>query len=264
MFQLRRPGRGIMTLIGVHAGAFLATYVLGGLLPEGTNLLAILALQPEAVLQGHVWQLVTSVLFHPPGDIIGVFVSCLWLAFLGPQVESMLGTRKLLRTYAWTAAGSVALTMVVGLLGYFAGFGDGWFGLWGRVHIGPTGAILGLVACWVALMGRQVVHFALLGPMQARTFGLILLGAVVLIMFVRPDVSSSMHLGGIAMGYAIGLGRWPPSRRKTDDLQRKKRELEKELRRFEVIEGGRAGQPKDPDERPRGWTGWNDGGPIVH
>jgi membrane associated rhomboid family serine protease len=264
MFSLRRPGRGVTILIVVHAVAFLATYLLGGLVPTGTTLLHLLALDPAAVvLQGHVWQLVTSVVFHAPGDVVGVFVNCLWLAFLGPQIESMLGTRKLLQTYAWTAAGSVVLTMVVGLIGTFAGLGSGWTSLWGQLHIGPTGAILGLIACWVARMGRQVVHFALLGPMQARTFGILLLGAVVLIMFLRPDVSSSMHLGGIAMGYAIGSGRWPPDRKKRD-LQRKKKQIEKELRRFEVIEGGRAGQPKEPDERPRGWTGWNDGGPIVH
>lgn len=263
MFQVRRPGRGIMTLIGVHAIAFLATYVLGGLVSPGTDLLRVLALDPALVLQGHLWQLVTSVLFHAPGDVIGVFVSCLWLAFLGPQIESLTGTRRLWITYAWTAAGSVAFTLLMGLPAVFLPIGSGWSALWGTVHIGPTGAILGLVAWWVARMGRQVVHFALLGPMQARTFGLILLGAVLLIMFIRPDVSSSMHLGGIMVGYAMGTGRWPP-KRKNQDLEKKKRELEKQLRRFEVIEGGRAGQPKDPGERPRGWTGWNDGGPIVH
>ena len=260
---MRRPGRGVMILIGLHAVAFLSTYILGGLVGPDTSLLGLLALDPVMVLQGHLWQLVTGVLFHAPGDIIGVLVTSLWLGFLGPQIEAMLGTRRLLVTYAWTAAGAVALTMVVGLLGHFLGLGDRWTALWGALHIGPTGAILGLIACWVARMGREVVHFALLGPMQARTFGIVLLAAVVLIMFVRADVSSSMHLGGIALGYAMGSGRWPPDRRKAQ-LERKKKQLEKELRRFEVIEGGRSGQPKDPDERPRGWTGWNDGGPIVH
>ncbi|HCH63537.1 MAG: hypothetical protein CL927_20980 [Deltaproteobacteria bacterium] len=264
MFQFRRPGRGITILIAIHVGAFLSTYIFGGLVPSGTSLLGILALDPVAVvLGGRLWQPVTSVVFHTPGDIFDLFFNCLWLAFLGAQVESMLGTRRLLRAYAWTAAGSVALTMVVGLFGHFAGLGSGWNGLWGTVHIGPAGAIFGLVACWVARMGRQVVHFALLGPMQARTFGIILLAGVVLVMFLSPHASSSMHLGGIAMGYAIGTGRWPPDRKKAQ-LQRKKKRLEKELRRFEVLDGGRSGEPRSPNEQPRGWTGLNDGGPIVH
>ena len=264
MFRMRRPGRGITILIVMHVVAFLSTYVFGSLVGSGTSLLGLLALDPVAVvLHGRIWQLVTSVVFHTPGDVFDLFFNCLWLWFLGGQVESMLGTRRLLRTYAWTAAGSVALTMVVGLVGYFAGLGSGWNGLWGTVHIGPSGAIFGLVACWVARLDRQVVHFALLGPMQARTFGMILLGGVILVMFLTTYASSSMHLGGIALGYAVGRGRWPPDRKKAS-LQRKKRRLEKELRRFEVIEGGRAGQPKGDDEQPRGWTGWNNGGPTVH
>ncbi len=91
---------------------------------------------------------------------------------------------------------------------------------------------------------------------------MIVLGVVVLLMLVTPGSSASMHLGGIAMGYAIGIGRWPPDRRKAT-LVAKKKKLEKELRRFEVIEGGRAGEPKSSDERPRGWTGLG-GGPTVH
>jgi len=263
MFRMRRPGRGITILVGLHGAAFLATYVLGAVVSPDTSLLGILALDPAMVFEGRIWQLVTSVLFHAPGDVLGVLVSCLWLALLGPQVEDIFGTRKLLTTYAWTGMGSVALTMVVGVLGMVLPLGNGWSSLWGTVHIGPTGAILGLIACWVALMGRNIVHFALLGPMQARTFGLILLAGVLLIMFIRPDVSSSMHLGGMFVGYAVGAGKWPPNRRKRR-LEAKKKQLEQELRRFEVIEGGRAGQPRNPDERPRGWTGWNDGGPIVH
>ena len=264
MFQLRRPGRGITILIALHGAAFVSTYILGGLVSPGTSLLEILALNPsDMILRGRIWQPVTAVLFHAPGDVLDMFSSALWLLFLGAQVESMLGTRKLLETYAWAAAGSVALTMVVGLVGSIIGAGSGWAGLWGSVHIGPTGAILGLVACWIARMDRQVIHFALLGPMQARTFGILLLAGVALARFMVPDASLSMHLGGLFMGYAIGKGRWPPNRQKAR-LVRKKKQLEKELRRFEVIEGGRSGQPKEADERPRGWTGWNDGGPTVH
>ncbi len=263
LFQLRRPGRGITILIALHGVAFVSTYILGGLVPPGTSLLELLALNPADVfLRGRIWQPITAVLFHAPGDVFDMFSTALWLLFLGAQVESMVGTRKLLETYAWTAAGSVVLTMVVGLLGSVLGL-SGWTGLWGALHIGPTGAILGLIACWVARMDRQVIHFALLGPMQARTFGILLLVGVALARFLVPAASLSMHLGGIAMGYAIGTGRWPPNREKAH-LRRKKKQLEKELRRFEVIEGGRSGQPKDDNEQPRGWTGWNDGGPTVH
>jgi membrane associated rhomboid family serine protease len=264
MFQLRRPGRGITILIGLHAAAFVSTYILGGLVSPGTSLLELLALNPtDVILRGRIWQPITAVLFHAPGDVFDMFSTALWLWFLGSQVESMVGTRKLFETYAWTAAGSVALTMIVGLVGSIIGPSGGWTSLWGPLHIGPTGAILGLVAYWVARMDRQVIHFALLGPMQARTFGILLLAGVALARFLVPDASLSMHLGGIGMGYAIGTGRWPPNRKKSR-LVRKKKQLEKELRRFEVIEGGRSGQPKDADDRPRGWTGWNNGGPTVH
>ena len=259
-FQMRRPGRGVSIIIGVHVGCFVLMYLMGGIVkPER------LALHAPSVLDGAVWQLVTGPLFHAPGEIFSLVINMVWLFFLGPQLESMLGSRKLLETYAWCIAGAVALSMVVGLMGHFIGLGSYWDGLWGTHHAGATGPILGLLACWVARMGDRVAHFALLGPMPVRTFGMIVFGIVLLLMFVNPGSSASMQLGGIAMGYAIGTGRWPRDRKKSDLIARKKR-IEKELRRFEVIEGGRAGEPKS-DDRPRGWTGWGGdgkGGPTVH
>jgi membrane associated rhomboid family serine protease len=240
-------------------------YLMGDLVAPAAELPGLLALNAPSVLDGSIWQLVTGPLFHKPGDIFGLAMNMLWLVFLGPQLESMLGTRKFLQTYAWCMAGAVALSMVVGLLGHFLGLGTFWNQLWGTHHAGATGAILGLLACWVGRMDGQVAHFALLGPMPVRTFGMIVFGITLLLMFVTPDSSASMHLGGMAMGYAIGTGRWPRDRKKSDLVARKKR-IEKELRRFEVIEGGRAGEPKT-GERPRGWTGWGgdgEGGPTVH
>jgi len=263
---MRRPGRGVTAVIVVHVVCYLLMYVMGDIVAPADEIAGLLALHAPSVIRGHVWQLVTGPLFHAPGDIFGLAINMVWLFFLGPQLESMLGTRKFLQTYAWAMAGAVALSMVVGLLGSIVGLGPFWDRLWGTHHLGATGAILGLLACWVGRMGDRVAHFALLGPMQARTFGIIVLGIVLLLMFITPGSSASMHLGGMAMGYAIGTGRWPRDKKRSE-LVAKKKQLEKELRRFEVIEGGRAGEPKSDDERPRGWTGWGgdgNGGPTVH
>ena len=259
-FQMSRPGRGVTLLIGVHVACYVLMYLVGDLISPSD-----LALNPVEVIRGKVWQLVTGPLFHAPTDVFGLAINMVWLFFLGPQLESMLGTRKLLETYGWCMGGAVALTMVTGLIGHFAGLGPFWGQLWGLEHAGATGPILGLLACWVGRMGDRTAHFALLGPMPVRTFGMIVFGIVLLMMFVSPSSSASMHLGGIAMGYAIGTGRWPRDRKRSELVAKKKR-LEKELRRFEVIEGGRAGEPRD-DAQPRGWTGWGTdgtGGPTIH
>lgn len=262
---MRRPGRGVTVVILVHVACYVSMFLMGDLLVPSEQLAEALALNAPSVLQGRLWQLVTGPLFHAPNDVFGMAINMVWLFFLGPQLESMLGTRKFLKTYAWAVAGAVALSMVVGLLGHFIGLGGFWDSLWGTHHLGATGPILGLLACWVGRMRDRTARFMFLGEMPVRTFGMIVFGVVLLLMFVTPGSSASMHLGGIAMGYAIGIGRWPPDRRKSE-LVAKKKQLERELRRFEVIEGGRAGEPKSSDERPRGWTGWGDGsgGPTVH
>ncbi|MBK9370780.1 MAG: rhomboid family intramembrane serine protease [Deltaproteobacteria bacterium] len=117
---------------------------------------------------------------------------------------------------------------------------------WSAAHLGASGAINGIFACWAGTLWRQRVSFMFLGELEARTFfgiflGIELLGALSL----GGGVSVTSHLGGMAVGLAIGRD-WLNLRRIR--LKRERRRIEAELSRlakererkgFQVIRGGK-------------------------
>lgn len=263
-FSPPRLSPGVRLIMAVHIVAFVALYIVPALFGfTAEQAVLLLSLNPIALLDGYVWQLVTGVLFYNPADVLGLFFDLLWLYFLGTQVEAMVGRRKLLEYYGWCALAGVLATVVIGLPAQLLAPGAA-ISL-GLPSMGAGGAVLGLIFVWVGRLDRQIVHMWLLGPMQARTIGIILLAFWLLSILNGHGGGALAHLAGMGAGYAIGRGLWPPDRSQAR-LKREKARIQRELRRFEVIEGGRAGEPKAPDERPRGWTGLGggQGGDTFH
>ena len=207
-----------------------------------------LLLVPEEVLtEGALWQLVTSVFLHDPvapGHLLWNMVM-LWV--FGTQLEALRGARSMLKVYAAGALGGALFTVAFGGLTHLLAPADsvvsGW---WSAAHLGASGAINGIFACWAGTLWRQRVSFMFLGELEARTFfgiflGIELLGALSL----GGGVSVTSHLGGMAVGLAIGRD-WLNLRRL--QLMRERRRIEAELSRlakererkgFQVIRGGK-------------------------
>lgn len=261
-FQLPVVGSGVKALIAVNVVCYVAFLI--ALRAGLTSLPVLLSLHPPAFFTGSVWQAVTAVLLHDPGSPSHLVFNVLFLWLFGSQYEGMVGTRKLFTTYAWCALGGVALALLLGGIGLLMPSLPIFPEIGNAYHLGASGAVMGLLMAWAGTMGGRSINFFLLGEMKARTFALIIVAIELIRLLSFDTASASMHLGGMAMGWAIGTGRWPPDRR-TAKLQREKKRIEKELRRFEVIEGGRTGPPSSP---PRGWVGPggqdDDGGPLVH
>ncbi len=263
---LRLPtvGSAIKMLIGLNVVVYILMLVAMQL--GWTSLSSELALNPRAFFTGSLWQAVTSVIIHDPTSPTHLLFNMLWLWLFGSQYEAMVGPKRFLKSYIWAGLGGVVVTLLVGAVGLLLPSLPIAAPIANQLHLGASGAVMGILMAWAGAMGDRKINLFLLGEMKAKTFALIIVGIEILrLLSFDHGTSTTMHLGGMATGWAIGIGAWPPDRKKAA-LKREKKRIEKQLRKFEVIEGGGEGTPGD--RKPRGWVGIggtdDDGGPLVH
>lgn len=149
------------------------------------------ATDPERVMRGQVWLLLTSIYLH--ANPMHLFFNMLGLYFLGPYLEQAWGSRRFVVVYhACGLAGSLCY-VILAQAGWL-GFGD---------LIGASGAVLGvLAACAVLFPHIQLI--VLLFPMRIRTAALLFMGLYVLNVLSRGVNAGgdAAHLGGLALGAA--------------------------------------------------------------
>jgi rhomboid protease GluP len=154
-----------------------------------TNVRVLVALganHPDLVLQeGQWWRLVASMFLH-----IGVFHLLLngWALFqLGALYEVWVGSARMLSVYfASGIAGSLASVFFTG-----------------ELSAGASGAIFGILGGLIAFLARRHEH---LTSRAKGLLGQLLLwaGINVVIGFTSPGIDNAAHLGGCAMGFALG------------------------------------------------------------
>ncbi len=134
-----------------------------------------------ALLRGRWWTLVTAIYLH--GSLLHLIFNVLWIRQLGPAVESLFGTPRLLILF--TLSGAVGM-LFSGLLG--VGF-----------TIGASGSIFGLMGALVSY-GRR--HGGLIGSLLYRQ---LLLWALVLLAmgFFMPGVNNVAHIVGFGTGFGL-------------------------------------------------------------
>ena len=270
-----KAGRAVKTLVVVHVVAYVTFLIL---LRLGVDFAAEeLALVPRDFLtRGRLWQAATSVLIHAPNDVGHLLFNMLFLWWFGGPIEGWWGARGLYRAYIVSALGGVLLTVLAGLAVLPLGPESSLYHLWTGAHLGASGAVLGLTICWGAVLWDERMNFMLFGEMRVRTFVLVLIGIQVLTALSFDGTSSTSHFGGILAGYLLGRGtldRWwralRPARLKNRmtklRVDRKLAERERTKGRFEVIDGGRDGEPgRDTAGRPFWGRKDDEDDPIVH
>jgi hypothetical protein len=148
----------------------------------------------------------------------------------------MLERRQLGRAVAAAAVAGTLLPLAIDALGLLGGPG---------AALGWTFLVLALPTLF-GLARPDADVLLLIFPVKARVF---LWGALVvalLILLVEQSLDSFATLGvwlGV-FGWWNLLG--PGARRR--DLKRQSRGIERELRRFQVLEGGRTGKNRPPDD----------------
>jgi membrane associated rhomboid family serine protease len=187
-------------------GALLAANLVVFLLTFGTEfgrrMASLGVMQPEAVLHGEAWRVLTATYLH--ASFWGhLFFNMLALFFLGPPLERVWGARRFLVVY--TVAG-VAGNVVLALLsqvGYISPL---------MVGLGASGSVLGVLgAAAVMFPDSQILLFFVL-PVSLRQAALIFVAVYVFNLLAQGanyggDVC---HLVGLAVGaLSAAFGRGP-------------------------------------------------------
>lgn len=185
-----RPGRGLGRGTGAALVALAAAFAISSALgaPGEDALVACGALTVPLDDASSAWRLVAYALLH--ADLVHLGVNALTLATFGRFVERRLGPAVL------------AATLALGALA--GGLAALWTAPRGSLVIGASGAVFALVGASVAHIARE--------PRLRRTpegrSELALLGALLLAQGVydalSPHVSGGAHVGGVAMGAALG------------------------------------------------------------
>ncbi len=142
-----------------------------------------------AVLAGQWWRLVNPIFLH--GGLLHLAFNGYALANLGPMLESLIGSRRLLVLFIGTGVLSFVASCAISPA---------------TPSVGASGALYGLI-------GFGIVHARLAGGTLARRFSDDLLRWAVfgLLMSLAPGIDMAAHAGGFVAGAVGGLfiGRRP-------------------------------------------------------
>ena len=141
--------------------------------------------------QGEYWRLVTPMFLH--AGIMHLLFNMFSLFIFGPELEKVSGKARFLTVYFLSGIfGSIATFFV-----YDSSF----------THVGASGAIFGIFGAFGAL----VYHTKKMLP-QLRQIILPIIGLGVVMTFIGPNINAAAHIGGLIVGFLIGLSIFHPKR----------------------------------------------------
>lgn len=185
----KRPAPATLVMLGVLSAIYVVQIALGntqtvtGML--GANL-------PQLVVDGEWWRLVSANFLHGSIPHLGLNGFALWI--LGGQLERLLGTRRLVGIYLFSAVGGAAASMLLARPMFSVGASTAVFGLLG--------------AMGVLHLRRSELP---LGFRQPWRWWALILGINAALPLVFPVVDWMAHVGGMAAGavatWALMAGR---------------------------------------------------------
>ncbi len=183
-------------------------------------LIQYLALTPNSVLSGMVWQIATYMGLH--AGLGHIFFNMLLLWMFSGELERIWGPKAYLQYY-----------LVCGIGGGLAIFLQGLFRGGEIPTLGASGALYGMIVAYGMLFAERRVLFMMMFPMKARTFALIFFFFALYYNFaaVSDGVSHIGHLGGAVTGFIYLKRAW-----RIDKLYKEIR-WRIQRRRFKVMMG---------------------------
>lgn len=162
---------------------------------QGVDYARWLALGPEALLQGKVWQLVTFQFLHATDNWLHLMINGVLLWYFGRQIEDFLGRMSMLKLY-----------LLSGVVGGLTQVIVSWFFGTGSVAVlGASAGVCGLVAAYCAINWDQrlILWLFFVVPVPARgkhlVLGLLTLCGLAMY-FGDPRIAHAAHFGGVWMG----------------------------------------------------------------
>jgi membrane associated rhomboid family serine protease len=204
-----------------------------------------LALYPELLKQGHVYQLLTFQFLH--GDLFHIIINCLMIWMIGKPIEEALGKRRMLFLY-----------LISGIAGGVIQCALAW------TDVNPTGGVVGasagvfgLIAAFAVLQWNREMTILLMFIIPVRIRAKYLLIALAVIGFLgvltqRQVIESSgalvahgAHLGGLLGGVLFILafvqgGTWAGAEPWWQRISERWNE-----RKVVTIDGGARADPRD-------------------
>lgn len=175
-----RGGRPVVTITII--GLCVVAYLLQLTVPGFTQRWWFSPVQGET----EPFRFLSAAFLHSTGFQLHILLNMVALWFVGPYLEHSLGRARYLALYLLSAIGGS-----VGVLLFASPFDESWY----TAVVGASGAVFGLFGAIFVVLKR-------LGG-DARGM-LVLIGINVVLGFVVPSISWQGHLGGLAVGAALG------------------------------------------------------------
>ena len=208
---IRRPFRysydnTVFALIGLNILVYVATQLF-----RDIPLIPYLAMNPGLVIsRGWVWQFVTYMFVHSPGNITHILFNMLALFIFGRQVEHQMGSREFLLYYFVTGA-------LAGIFSFFVYVftGNVWVFL-----MGASGAMFAVQLAFATFFPTSVIYIWGILPVKApiMVLGFSGLSVVFMVTGTAGNVAHITHLAGFAFGWLyfivrFGINPWQAMRR---------------------------------------------------
>jgi len=192
--------KAVKWLILVNAGVFLCTTLLQALAPSLAEVVgAVLALTPQLVVHGWLWQLVTYSFLHV--GIFHIVFNMLWLWMFGAQLETAWGRKKFLEFYFFCVVGAALTTIAIS----YTSLG----GIRPTTStVGASGAIFGILMAFGMIYGDQeIMLFPFPFSIRAKYFvaGIGFIELISAINAAAPGRGGAIayvaHLGGLRFSF---------------------------------------------------------------
>ena len=188
----------VIFLIAYAAVFVTNNLVLAQFFPRNDFFYRYLALSPEGIEHGFVWQLVTYQFLH--AGFMHILLNSWAIYMFGREVEAMIGGKKFLALMFSSGIVGGILQVLVALV---------WPQYFGGAVVGASACAFGLVAAYAMMFPDReltlLIFFVIPVRMQAQT---LLIASAVLALtgfafpnVIMPGVAHAAHLGGMAMGW---------------------------------------------------------------
>jgi membrane associated rhomboid family serine protease len=184
-----------LALVAVYVAVLLAEKITNSFFPEQSYIFSYLALSPEGLAHGYVWQLLTYQFMH--AGWLHLILNCWAIIVFGSELESLLGGRRYLALMFSSGIVGGVFQVLIGLL---------WPTVFGGSVVGASACAFGLVAAFALIFPEReltmLIFFVIPFRLRAKTLLLVSLVVALLgIFFPWDNVANAAHLGGMAMGW---------------------------------------------------------------
>ncbi len=179
----------IKAIIIANSAVFVATSLLRALEVP-------LWLNPQDVLHGQLWRLVTYMFVH--AGVFHILFNMLALWMFGVELERMWGTRYFLKFYFITGIAAALTTILVSLIPM-----PMFEQLYNSRTVGASGAVVAVLLAYAMYFPNRPILMYFIFPIPAKYF-VAIMGAISLMS--GGNVAHATHIGGALAGYVYLKG----------------------------------------------------------